>query len=159
MREYQDTCDPRVLPLVLSLAASLAFSFLCKFRVNAQHMMDRDAPDGVRDKRGFMLIGEGTKRGNSACDCGNLWLTFQRTVRQRSTGPFPWIALRIREIPRQIRRIGKMTFRKMPRVRRAHRSYPIIALTLENRMIARQGATKARGVLSQRDQWQSFKPR
>jgi len=46
------------------------------------------------------------------------------------------IALRIREIPRQI------------------------ALMLENRMIARQAATKARGALShQRDQWQSFKPR
>jgi len=41
----------------------------------------------------------------------------------------------------QIREIRKMTFRKVPRVRRAHRSYPIIVLILE-KTIAREGETK-----------------
>lgn len=59
----------------------------------------------------------------------------------------------------QIRGIRKMTFRKVPRVRRAHRSYPIIVLIRE-KTIAREGTTKEkRGLSRKSDQWQSFKPK
>lgn len=65
----------------------------------------------------------------------------ERKIEEAFHGSRDGIARGITRFLLQIRGIRKMTFRKVPRVRRAHRSYPIIVLILE-KTIAHEGATK-----------------